>query len=137
MEDHTFSRRKFITKYLTAGAVLGGALAVLSAEALAQTKPKAKQTPKKGAKPTAKKSPAKAAAPDPCDDYTGIPASELEKRRKFAYVTQSPIPDSHCDNCALHAPTYEGKKGCMGCALFKGPVRPTAYCVYWAAIPAN
>lgn len=142
MKDNIYSRRKFISKYLTAGALFSGALTFISIKALAQTKPKPKtQTPKKTTKtsahPAAKKTTAaKPAAVDPCDDYTGVSASDLDKRRKMAYVTQSPIPDSHCENCALHLPAAESKKECLGCMLFKGPVRPTGYCTYWAAIPA-
>jgi hypothetical protein len=70
---------------------------------------------------------------DPCDDLTGVSAEDLDKRKKLAYVIKSPIPDSHCSNCALHLPPAKGKT-CGGCLLFKGPVRDEGYCAYWAPV---
>ena len=61
-----------------------------------------------------------------------ISESELEKRKKFGYMDESTVPDSHCGNCSLFIPPDSGK-ACGGCLLFKGPVRPTGYCTQYAA----
>lgn len=137
MKDEKHSRRQFISKYLVSGTMaLGGAvvfgLSSMSSFAKdretpgadAQTKPAAKSKP-------VQKKPATVAAKNPCDDMTGVAPSELEKRRKLAYVPKAPIPDSHCGNCALYLPPAAGK-ACGGCVLFKGPVRAEGSCAYWA-----
>lgn len=146
MKDNIYSRRQFISKYLSAGTMFfGGAFMFISMKAAAKNKglkhgSPDQQVPKNASKGKAKpKVPAKAKqadAPDPCDDYTGVSAEDLAKRKKLAYVNKSPIPDSHCGNCALHLPPADGKT-CGGCMLFKGPVRTTGYCTYWAPIANN
>ena len=70
---------------------------------------------------------------NPCDDLTGVSADEVAKRKKLAYVNKTPIPDSHCSNCALYLPPAKDKP-CGGCMLFKGPVRAEGYCAYWAPV---
>ncbi|MGC1244456.1 MAG: high-potential iron-sulfur protein [Chryseosolibacter sp.] len=74
---------------------------------------------------------AQASPADPCSDLSGVPENDIELRKKFAYVTQSPIADNQCNNCNLYLPPKEGS-ACGGCMLFKGPVYPSAYCTYWA-----
>jgi hypothetical protein len=49
----------------------------------------------------------------------------------LGYVSQSPQPDSQCDNCKLWVPAKEGVE-CGGCLLFTGPVSPGGHCTYWA-----
>ena len=68
---------------------------------------------------------------DSCSDLTGVPASDIELRKKFAYVEESPIADNQCNNCNLFFPPKPENK-CGGCMLFKGPVNPSGYCTYWA-----
>lgn len=68
---------------------------------------------------------------DPCDDLTGISEYDIALRGKLAYVKESPIEESRCNNCNLYLPPGEGKD-CGGCMLFKGPVHPGGYCTYWA-----
>ncbi len=116
-----YSRRAFLFKNIIGSAALLGSGWLLTSFKLTQDGPKApvQQTPKNGE--------------NPCDDLTGVPASEVEKRKKFAYVNNSPIPDSRCGNCKLFLPAGSGK-ACGGCLLFKGPVRETGYCTYWAPI---
>jgi hypothetical protein len=150
--ENKCSRREFISKYFFAGpALLAGAWVLGScqpAQAVAQggtqaagsgsqtNPPAANQTnPAPGTqqapKPTTQ-APANA-APNPCDDLTGVSPGEVDKRKKLAYVTKSPLPDSRCGNCSLYVPPAGGK-ACGGCMLFKGPVRAEAYCTYWAPI---
>lgn len=144
MEDHKFSRRKFIGRFLNGTTLaIGGALVLGSSiDAIAkaadaadpeQKHPKKKTTTKKTTAPKTAKTAKPAAKVDPCDDYTGVSETDLANRKRLAYVKQSPIPDSHCSNCALHIPQAPGKS-CGGCMLFKGPVRPEGYCAYWAPI---
>ena len=68
---------------------------------------------------------------DSCSDLTGVPASDIELREKFAYVEESPIADNQCNNCNLFFPPKPEEK-CGGCMLFKGPVNLSGYCTYWA-----
>jgi hypothetical protein len=68
---------------------------------------------------------------DSCNDLTGVPVSDIELRKKFAYVDESPIADNQCNNCNLFFPPKPENK-CGGCMLFKGPVNPSGYCTYWA-----
>jgi hypothetical protein len=131
MKDNKYSRRNFLHKYLKAGSILAGAGIVLSytslstvAKELAQSSSSNQQPPKKAVQPVKK---------NPCDDLSGVSADEIEKRKKLAYVTKTPIPDSHCSNCTLYLPPAKDKP-CGGCLLFKGPVRPDGYCAYWAPI---
>ncbi|WP_373515683.1 high-potential iron-sulfur protein [Persicitalea sp.] len=69
----------------------------------------------------------------PCDDLTGVPAVDIEKRKSLGYTNLSPIPDSMCSNCQLFIPQKEGAE-CGGCLLFAGPVSPEGYCTYWAPV---
>jgi len=132
MKDNQYSRRKFLLKYLKAGSVLAGAGFVLSytsinsvAKGLGQSGSSNQQQPPKKAVQAAQK--------NPCEDLSAVSAEEVEKRKKLAYVTKTPIPDSHCSNCTLYIPPSKDKQ-CGGCMLFKGPVRPDGYCAYWAPI---
>lgn len=69
----------------------------------------------------------------PCEDLTGVPAVEAEKRKALGYTRLSPMPDRHCNNCQLFVPPKEGTE-CGGCLLFAGPVSPEGYCTYWAPV---
>ena len=131
MKDIKYNRRNFLHKYLKAGSMLAGAGLVLSynslssvAKELAQSSSSNQQPPKKAVQPAQK---------NQCDNLSGVSAEEIEKRKKLAYVTKTPIPDSHCSNCTLYLPPAKDKP-CGGCMLFKGPVRPDGYCAYWAPI---
>lgn len=68
---------------------------------------------------------------DPCSDLSSVPESDVELRRKFAYVKESPIADNHCHNCNLYLPPKDASP-CGSCMLFKGPVNANGYCTYWA-----
>ena len=131
MKDIKYNRRNFLHKYLKAGSMLAGAGLLLSyssfssvAKQLAQSSSSNQQPPKKAVQPAQK---------NQCDNLSGVSAEEIEKRKKLAYVTKTPIPDSHCSNCNLYLPPAKDKP-CGGCMLFKGPVRPDGYCAYWAPI---
>jgi hypothetical protein len=125
MENLKYSRRKFIGKYILDGSVslLTGVLIAGSAvSGIAKEGDLKQQT----------NSP-QSAQNNPCDDLKGVSADEIAKRKKLAYVNKTPIPDSHCSNCALYLPPAKDKP-CGGCILFKGPVRSEGYCAYWAPI---
>ena len=147
--DHKYSRRKFLCHSVYAGsALLAGTWLFAGckpAQGLAQqgaAAPATPPTPQASPAPPASPAPAAPSSPpsqastpvaDPCDDLTGVAPGEIEKRKKFAYVNVSPIPESKCGNCSLYMPPAAGK-ACGGCMLFKGPVRASGYCTYWAPI---
>ncbi len=70
---------------------------------------------------------------NPCEDLTGVPVVDAEKRKSLGYTSLSPIPDKQCNNCQLFIPQKEGAE-CGGCLLFAGPVSPEGYCTYWAPV---
>lgn len=141
MKKNKYSRREFIGKYfytstvLLGGGVLLGCTSLKSVasnipESTPENEREASQDTVKANQPQQQQP---AAQKNPCDDLTGVSAEEVEKRKKLAYVTKTPIPDSHCSNCTLYLPPAKDKP-CGGCMLFKGPVRPEGYCAYWAPI---
>jgi hypothetical protein len=73
------------------------------------------------------------AAMDPCEDFSEISAADLQLRKGFGYVEESPLSESRCNNCNLWIPPKEGHT-CGGCTLFKGPVYDNGYCTYWAPV---
>ena len=140
MKDKKYSRREFINKYVYGSTCLLGSALVFGLGSMAVVAKEKPKTASADAEPqfdninqTKQPAPKKAPAKNPCDDLTGVSADELAKRKKLAYVNQSPIPDSQCGNCALYMPPAKGKS-CGGCMLFKGPVRSEGYCAYWAPI---
>ena len=66
-----------------------------------------------------------------CDDLSGLGETDLKAREGFAYVKESPLKESRCNNCNLWLPP-KGEAPCGGCLLFKGPVFSEGYCTYWA-----
>ncbi len=137
-----YSRREFIGRYFYASSVLLGGgvlLGCTSLKSVANSIPESAAASSAGKEtigavqiPTAQAQ-GQAQQKNPCDDLTGVSAEEIEKRKKLAYVNKTPIPDSHCSNCALYIPPAKDKP-CGGCMLFKGPVRAEGYCAYWAPI---
>ncbi|MDB5262770.1 MAG: hypothetical protein JWQ14_2051 [Adhaeribacter sp.] len=145
---NSYSRRNFIYKFLASGtAFLGGSWLLNSCtatQAVAQNATattngpttifqNAPKPPQQGQPKPGQTGNEKANSQEPCDDLTGVPASEIDKRKKLAYVNKSPIPESKCGNCNLYLPPGKDK-ACGGCMLFKGPVRAEGYCTYWAPI---
>ena len=125
MEEQKYSRRRFIGKYIIAGSVaIGTGILVAGSSVSSMAKEGDPNQQPKAPQPVQK---------NPCDDLTGVSADEVAKRKKLAYVNKTPIPDSHCSNCALYLPPAKDKP-CGGCMLFKGPVRSEGYCAYWAPI---
>lgn len=146
MKNNKYSRRKFLGKYLYTGTLfLGGGLVLgcTSMRSVAKDlpdsvhsedpKPPAQDTLESIAQQPGQNQKNAVVKKNPCDDLTGVSQEEVEKRKKLAYVNKTPIPDSHCSNCALYLPPGKDK-ACGGCLLFKGPVRPEGYCAYWAPI---
>lgn len=120
MKEKEFSRRSFLHQLVAGTAAVTGAGILLSGC----------QGDKSG---ETKSDNSNAAAPaDPCNDFSGVSAGELEKRKKFGYVDKSSVSGNSCSNCGLFIP-WEKEKNCGGCLLFKGPVHTEGYCVQWAA----
>lgn len=113
MEKRAYSRRGFIEKCVGVGATILGGAVLLTACGMNGKK-------------------AGSAATDPCDDFSDVSASELEKRKKFGYMDESTVPGRHCGNCSLFIPG-KSENDCGGCLLFNGPVHPTGYCTQYAA----
>ena len=125
MEEQKYSRRRFIGKYVLTGSLaIGSGLLIAGNTARSMANEGDSKKHPKNHQPLQK---------NPCDDLTGVSADEVAKRKKLAYVNKTPIPDSHCSNCALYLPPAKDKP-CGGCMLFKGPVRAEGYCAYWAPV---
>ena len=67
-----------------------------------------------------------------CDDLSGVSEGEIEKRKRFAYVDRSTLPENQCGNCSMYIPNEQNKE-CGGCLVFAGPVRASGYCIQWVA----
>lgn len=116
------TRRKFISHFAgTSVALLGGILLMNSCE----SGDKKQDSPvSEGGGDTI--------SVESCNDYTGVSAEELDKRKKLGYVEKSEVPGSDCSNCGLYIPPAEGA-ACGGCLLFKGPVEAEGHCIQWVA----
>ena len=110
-----YSRRKFMTHYFQSGAVLLGAGLIAEACTNKQSLQENKN------------------AIDPCDDFSTIRESEMEKRKKFAYVKNTTDALKRCNQCKLYLPPKPDET-CGGCMLFKGPVDGNGSCTYWAPL---
>jgi len=110
----TYSRRKFVTACFQAGAVM--ITAGLTTACTKKENIHEKNT-----------------SINSCDDLSGVPETELEKRKKFAYVKKATDPLKQCNACKLYLPPKAGEK-CGGCMLFKGPVDVNGSCTYWAPL---
>ncbi len=119
MKDKEVSRRLFCKSAFTNGLLFFGAGAFAAACGGGNSRHPPTETPKEP-------------AGDPCTDFSGVAAGELEKRQALGYVEKTPIPDNTCENCKLFVPGNTADIGCGGCMLFKGPVLSGAYCTYWA-----
>jgi hypothetical protein len=71
---------------------------------------------------------------DPCGDLTGLTGPEIEVRKNFDYVSQTPYPDKRCNNCKLWIAPKKGEV-CGGCKIIKGPINPDGHCTAW--VPAE
>ena len=114
----TYSRRIFISHFLCADALFLGCL--WSIAGCNSKKPVQENT-----------TPAKNG--DPCNDFSGVSESELDKRNKLGYVSMAAMPDKQCKTCKLYLPPRADEK-CGGCMLFKGPVDANGSCTYWAPL---
>lgn len=120
MKANDYTRRKFLRQLAGSSTVVAGAALFLSSCSGGKTSD------------TKTQDAGKAASADPCNDFSGVSADELEKRRKFGYVDKSAESGKTCGNCGLFL-TWEKEKTCGGCLLFKGPVHTDGYCMQWAA----
>ncbi|MEP7108548.1 MAG: hypothetical protein ABI760_11210 [Ferruginibacter sp.] len=111
-----YDRREFIGKYFFLNSLIAGAPALLIGCGSKKDSPRLKDANINS---------------NPCEDLSGLSENDLEVRTKAAYTIKSPLPDNLCSNCKLHIPPAAGKE-CGSCLLFKGPVYPSGYCIYWA-----
>ena len=130
MKENKYARRNFLQKYVKMVFLLAGSGTMLSLRSNASVNERKKTS-------AFKKQPAKKLVPqdelkNPCDDLSKVSAEEISKRKKLAYVSQSPVEDNQCSNCNLVIPAPD--KPCGACLLFKGPVSPEGHCAYWAPI---
>ena len=117
MRSPTINRRTFASKLLDAIAALVWSGIMLIGCSRTKTEADA------GLQPSA--------SADPCSDLSGVSDNDLDLRKKFAYVKESPVADNQCNNCNLYLPP-KPEASCGGCMLFKGPVYSSGYCTYWA-----
>ena len=113
--DNLFSRRKFIQKYFISNPI------VLVAGVMFTGCGEEKQGKQEVLTPG-----------DPCKDLSNVTDADLQARQKLGYVNESPISERTCNKCNFWLPPLTDKQ-CGGCMLFKGPVEPSGYCIYWAA----
>lgn len=119
MEQKEYSRRKFIQQWAGPGAALFGTVLLLNSCG-------------SNGKPAANEENSTQSAAEPCNDFTGVSAEELDKRKRFAYTDKSEVPGNTCGNCSLYIP-WKDQAECGGCLLFKGPVKAEGHCTQWAA----
>lgn len=117
-------RRKFISQCAGGGAAIFGAMFLLNGCGNNETK-------ESGEKPVVNKDEGSKPA-DPCNDFTGVSAEELDKRKKLGYVDKSAVPGNSCSNCGLYIP-FTDDSGCGKCLLFKGPVHAEGHCIQYVA----
>jgi hypothetical protein len=120
MKSKECSRRRFINQCTGHSAALLGAILLLNSCG-GNNKDKPAGEEENSSKPT-----------DPCNDFTGVSAEELDKRKRMAYIDKSEVPGSSCENCGLYIP-WENQTTCGGCLLFKGPVHAEGHCTQWVA----
>ena len=66
----------------------------------------------------------------PCNDLSGLTASEKETRVLYRYVANSPHEDKKCHLCNYFIPPAGGAP-CGTCQVVKGPINPDGYCTSW------
>lgn len=130
MKENKYARRNFLQKYLKLVSLLAGSGVILSLKSNTSVTNSKKTRASK--KQIAQKLVPQDDLKNPCDDLSKVSAEEIAKRKKLAYVSQSPVENNQCGNCNLYIPAPE--KPCGACLLFKGPVSPEGHCAYWAPI---
>ena len=130
MKEIKYARRNFLQKYLKLVSLLAGSGIILSLKSNTSVTNSKKTRASK--KQIAQKLVPQDDLKNPCDDLSKVSAEEIAKRKKLAYVSQSPVENNQCGNCNLYIPAPE--KPCGACLLFKGPVSPEGHCAYWAPI---
>jgi hypothetical protein len=130
MKEIKYARRNFLQKYLKLVSLLAGSGVILSLKSNTSVTNSNKTRASKNQ--IAQKLVPQDDLKNPCDDLSKVSAEEIAKRKKLAYVSQSPVENNQCGNCNLYIPAPE--KPCGACLLFKGPVSPEGHCAYWAPI---
>lgn len=130
MKENKYARRNFLQKYLNLVYLLAASGIMLSFKSKTSATKWKKTSGSK--KQPCKKIVSQDDSKNPCDDLSKVSADEILKRKKLAYVSQSPVENNHCGNCNLFIPAPD--KPCGACLLFKGPVSPEGHCAYWAPI---
>jgi len=121
-----FKRRRFIR--LTCVYGLAGVATVSGLGVLVGCNRK-QESEELGAQPHDAISAAQAAA-DPCNDLTGLSATDLANRKTLEYEKRSTDPARCCQVCGSWQPDGSGGP-CGVCTVVKGPVHPLGCCRSW------
>ena len=70
---------------------------------------------------------------DPCDDLSTLTADEINERKSYNYLKESPDQAKTCKNCEFWIEPEEGQS-CGSCGLFEGPVHTNGYCDSWSPL---
>jgi hypothetical protein len=119
--DEKLTRRSFLAKMATAGAVTVGAGYLVGCKS-------------EGGGGSSEKKPSGGggAKADACTDLSGLTDAEKQTRQSLGYVDKSTQAGKNCKNCSLYQPEKYAE-GCGGCQVMKGPVAEAGYCTAWAA----
>ena len=115
MKDERLSRRDFLEKAATVGAVTFG----VSLIAACQPNKAGGEEPKAGG------GDAKAAD---CTDVSALSDADKATRTSLKYEDKSTDPAKNCANCSLFQPGSP----CGGCAVVKVPIAAEGNCTAWA-----
>lgn len=112
MSDTNYSRRDFIGRALSIGAVgIAGATLVAC-----------------GKKEGGGDGPS-------CDDTSKLSEGDKTMRTSQKYVEATPHKEKRCDNCMHWVPPAAGAP-CGGCKVLKGTINAAGYCNLWVKQPA-
>jgi len=70
---------------------------------------------------------------DPCDDLSNLTVDEINERKSYNYLKETPDRSKTCKNCEFWIEPEEDQL-CGNCALFEGPVHATGYCDGWSPL---
>jgi len=108
MSDDQLTRRQFVRRSLTLGAVAaaGGALVTLGAGC--------------------------GSGELTCTETGALSPQEAAMRQQLQYADRTPDPSKTCSNCRFFTAAAAANT-CGSCSLVKGPINPQGHCTSWAA----
>lgn len=115
-EEQNVSRRDFLRRVSFAGvAGLGASTLLAACEGGEETAPEVAAE---------------------CVDLSALSEQERQAYETLEYVSETPIEDQRCDNCAFWQPDVpeaaEAGAQCGGCQILPGLVAAGGYCISWA-----